>query len=171
MVWHPHPPPPQAFILSLSEHILILSLYYKAFVSIVRLHSLLHVVLITYYETFHANIGLQFLLHMQIPAVCCKTKIDDGWLAKGKDPKKLKESFTNIVTIVIGVLMSLGTCRYCASPQPFLLEGEVEPPIKFSKRGGLTRLQLWEWGYWKRGSNFFKRGWGGGGVVKFLQKK
>ena len=111
MVWHSHPPPPQVFILSLSQHILILSLYYEAFVANVRLRSLLHVVLIPYYDTFLVNIGLQFLYHMQIPAICCKTKIDDGWLTKGEDPKKLKESFTNIVTIIMGVLTSLGTCR------------------------------------------------------------
>ena len=74
----PPPPPPQVFILSPSEHILILSLYYKAFVANVRLRSLLHVVLIPYYETFLANIRLQFLHHMQILAICCKTKIEDG---------------------------------------------------------------------------------------------
>ena len=30
----------------------------------------------------------------------CKNKFDNGWLAETEDPKKLKESLTNIVTIV-----------------------------------------------------------------------
>lgn len=30
----------------------------------------------------------------------CKNKIEDGWLAEREDPKKLKESSTNILAIV-----------------------------------------------------------------------
>ena len=34
--------------------------------------------------------------------------------------------------------------------------GGVEPPTKFSKRGGLPGPQLGEGGCWKRGDNFFQ---------------
>ena len=46
--------------------------------------------------------------------------------------------------------------------------GGVEPPTKFSKRGGgLTAPQLLEEGCWERGSDFFQRG----GGLQFSHKK
>ena len=42
-------------------------------------------------------------------------------------------------------------------PTPFLLWG-VEPPIKFSKRGGLDRTSTFKWGCWKRGEWLFAGG-------------
>ena len=36
--------------------------------------------------------------------------------------------------------------------------GRVEPPTKFSKRGGLTGPQLLEGGCWERGGDFFQGG-------------
>ena len=55
-------------------------------------------------------------------------------------------------------------------PPPTLSEGEeeVEPPTKFSKRGGLTRPQLLGWGCWERWGGFFQGG--GGGGLQFSHK-
>ena len=39
-------------------------------------------------------------------------------------------------------------------PTPFLLGGRVEPPTKFSKRGGLAGPQLLEGGCWEREGDF-----------------
>ena len=39
--------------------------------------------------------------------------------------------------------------------------GGVEPPTKFSKRGGLAGPQLLEGGCWERGGYFFQGGGGG----------
>ena len=57
----------------------------------------------------------------------------------------------------------------CTPPPPlfFCWRGKVEPPTKFSKRGGLTGPQLLEGGCWKEGVKFFK---GGGGAL-FTKKK
>ena len=69
------------------------------------------------------------------------------------------------------LLKSKGVTRPSHSVHPpFLLSGEGgdETPTKFSKKeggGGLTGLQLWEGGCWKRGGNFLS------GVVAILQKK
>ena len=53
-------------------------------------------------------------------------------------------------------------------PHP-LSEGEIEPPTKFSKRGGgLTGLQLLEGGCWQRGGDFFQGG--GGSWLQFSHK-
>ena len=58
----------------------------------------------------------------------------------------------------------------CIVCTPILSAGEegggVEPPTKFSKRGGLRGLQLWERGCWKRRGNFFQ-----GREVAILLKK
>ena len=43
----------------------------------------------------------------------------------------------------------------------------VEPPTKFSKRGGLTVPQLLEGDCWERGGDFFQ----GGGGLQWSQKK
>ena len=57
-------------------------------------------------------------------------------------------------------------------PSPFLLGGgEVEPPTKFSKRGGLTVSQFWEGGCGERGGDFLGGMVGGGGVAVLLWKK
>ena len=42
----------------------------------------------------------------------------------------------------------------------------VEPPTKFSKRGGLDRTSVFRGGCWERGSDFFQ----GGGGCNFLTK-
>ena len=59
----------------------------------------------------------------------------------------------------------------CAAPPPslrrfFVLLGGVEPPTKFSKRGGLTGSQFLEGGCWERVDELFH---GAGGAV--LHKK
>ena len=36
--------------------------------------------------------------------------------------------------------------------------GEVEPPTKFSKRGGLDRTSTFRGGCWERGGDFFQGG-------------
>ena len=41
-----------------------------------------------------------------------------------------------------------------------ILLGRVEPPTKFSKRGGVTGPQLIEGGCWEREGVTFFRGWG-----------
>ena len=41
----------------------------------------------------------------------------------------------------------------------------IEPPIKFSKGGGLTGPQLIKWGCWERGGCLFHGG------LQFLHKK
>ena len=43
--------------------------------------------------------------------------------------------------------------------------GGVEPPTKFSKRGGLTGTQFLEGGYWEIGCSFLQGG------VQFFDKK
>ena len=49
-------------------------------------------------------------------------------------------------------------------------KGGVEPPTKFSKKGGaLTGPQFSEEDCWKRGGNFFRKG-RGGGVAIFTKK-
>ena len=51
-------------------------------------------------------------------------------------------------------------------PSPFLQGGSVEPPTKFSKRGGGAwhDLNFYRGLLGKRGGlTFFRRGWGGGG--------
>ena len=52
-----------------------------------------------------------------------------------------------------------------APPLPSLSAGRVEPPTKFSKRGGgLGRTSTLRRGCWKRGGKFFQGG------LQFLQK-
>ena len=48
--------------------------------------------------------------------------------------------------------------KHSGHPPPPFLQGGVEPPTKFSKRGGgvLTGPQLLE-GFWKRGGDFFQK--------------
>ena len=57
----------------------------------------------------------------------------------------------------------------CTPPPPFLMGGAggggVEPPTKFSKRGGLTGTQFLEGGYWEIGCSFLQGG------VQFFDKK
>ena len=45
---------------------------------------------------------------LPISVIFCKAKTDDGWLTEGKDPYKQKEYVINIITIVKGVIASLG---------------------------------------------------------------
>ena len=52
------------------------------------------------------------------------------------------------------------------SGHPPFYRGEVEPPTKFSKRGGLTGPQLLEEGCWERGGDFFQEG----GQLQFSHK-
>ena len=40
-------------------------------------------------------------------------------------------------------------------PPPHFLQGVIELPVKFSKRGGLAGPQLLEGGCWERGGDFF----------------
>ena len=61
-------------------------------------------------------------------------------------------------------------------PPPFLLGeeggGGVEPPMKFSKGGGLGRISIFRGGLLGKRGDFFQGGMGGGGVcVQFLHKK
>ena len=42
---------------------------------------------------------------------------------------------------------------------PLSAAGEVEPPTKFSKRGGLTGPQSLERGWWGKGGDFIRRVW------------
>ena len=51
-------------------------------------------------------------------------------------------------------------------PPPYRGVG-VEPPTKFSKRGGLTGTRLLEGGCWERGGVTFFMGEGGGGAAIF----
>ena len=44
------------------------------------------------------------------------------------------------------------------TPPPSFSAGEVEPPTKFSKKGGLTGPQLWEGVAGKEGVTFFREG-------------
>ena len=45
---------------------------------------------------------------LRISVIFCKFKTGDGKLTEGKDPYKPKEFLINIVTIVKGVIASLG---------------------------------------------------------------
>ena len=48
---------------------------------------------------------------------------------------------------------------YIVHPPPLSAgRGRVEPPTKFSKRGGLTGTQLLEGCYWERRGEFFSGG-------------
>ena len=57
------------------------------------------------------------------------------------------------------------------TPTPFSAGGRGvgggEPPIKFSKRGGLSGPQLLEGCCWERGGEFFQGAGGGGGCRNF----
>ena len=58
--------------------------------------------------------------------------------------KKIEEDNTSISS-------SLETVMHSGHPPFFFLQGGVEPPTKFSKKGGLTGPQLLEGGCWERG--------------------
>ena len=63
--------------------------------------------------------------------------------------------------VVFLALIEKSLYSQCAPPPLtlFFREGVgVEPPTKFSKRGGLTRPQLLEEVSWKRGDDFFQVG-------------
>ena len=49
-------------------------------------------------------------------------------------------------------------CIYIVPPAK---KGGVEPPTRFSERGGLTGPQFLEGGCWERGGDFFQGGGGG----------
>ena len=53
--------------------------------------------------------------------------------------------------------MIIGHCYIVGTPPPFL-QGWVEPPTKFSKRGGLAGTQLLEGVAGKEGGDFFQGG-------------
>ena len=52
------------------------------------------------------------------------------------------------------------------TPPPFCRGRRVEPPIKFSKKGGLTGPQPLEGSCWERGGDFFQGEW-----LEFSHKK
>ena len=74
----------------------------------------------------------------------------------------------NFETICNFITTDKDVSHKCASP-PFLLVGGevVEPPTKFSKRGGggMTGSQFLERGCWRRGVTFFR------GRLQFLNRK
>ena len=90
--------------VTLCYYILILSLHCKAILANIRLRPLRHKRSSGYTEhqaqlytkLQFAGARGTFIIHF---SYFCKNKIDNGWLAEREDPKKLKESSSNIATI------------------------------------------------------------------------
>ena len=59
----------------------------------------------------------------------------------------------------------------CTPPSFLEGEGGVEPPTKFSKRGGLDKTLTFRGGLLGKGGDFFQAGGGGGGGGAILKKK